>query len=171
MARFYGLFYPCGPLLQKKILEIVEVKDRPGDFCQALMDLANRYCLPKNPRCHECPLAHLCQRRVDLPIKISKSTKKILYAQAFIMKNENEIFLSHNQDKTLLKGLWTVPLTNFSEVPFAKSEGFKGMVRHIFTHIDLRVDVYEKHVVSEGAWISDLSSVALSKLAIKILAL
>ena len=33
MARFYGLEYPCGPVLHKKILERVTVKERPGDFC------------------------------------------------------------------------------------------------------------------------------------------
>lgn len=169
MARFYALAYPCGPILQKKILEIVEVKERPGDFCQALMDLANRYCLPKNPKCQECPLVHLCKRRIDLPIKTPKPLKKILYAKAFIMKDSGKIFLSRNQDIALLKGLWSVPLTPFSEIPYAKEDGFKGGVRHIFTHIDLRVDVYEQNIDCDGEWISDLSRIALSKLAVKIL--
>ena len=48
--------------------------DRPGDFNQAVMDFAQSVCVPRKPRCGECPLAERCAARAagsagDLPIK------------------------------------------------------------------------------------------------------
>jgi A/G-specific adenine glycosylase len=36
-------------------------RERPGDFNQALMELGATLCLPANPRCSACPLAHRCE--------------------------------------------------------------------------------------------------------------
>jgi A/G-specific adenine glycosylase len=50
---------------------------RPGDFNQAIMDLAQSHCLPKNPKCSECPLIEFCEAgragtAASLPIKVRK---------------------------------------------------------------------------------------------------
>ncbi len=42
--------------------DLVPLK-RPGDFNQALMELGQSICLPKNPRCLICPLNTLCLAR------------------------------------------------------------------------------------------------------------
>ena len=34
--------------------------DRPGSFNQAMMELGAIQCLPKNPKCDECPFQHEC---------------------------------------------------------------------------------------------------------------
>ncbi|MBE3583708.1 MAG: A/G-specific adenine glycosylase [Limnochordaceae bacterium] len=36
-------------------------RQRPGDLNQAIMDLAATICLPRQPHCERCPVAHLCQ--------------------------------------------------------------------------------------------------------------
>ncbi|KAF1744328.1 hypothetical protein MXB_405, partial [Myxobolus squamalis] len=54
---------------RKNIQEIVKnlcdsiIEDsRPGDFNQAVMDIANLLCFPKaKPKCHICPLSYYCQ--------------------------------------------------------------------------------------------------------------
>ncbi len=38
-------------------------KGQAGDYNQALMDLGATICLPKNPRCHSCPLMKICEAR------------------------------------------------------------------------------------------------------------
>ncbi len=35
-------------------------RSRPGDFNQALMELGSTVCLPKNPKCENCPLKLFC---------------------------------------------------------------------------------------------------------------
>lgn len=172
MARFYGLEEPCGPPLHKMILERVIIKKRAGDFCQALMDFANTICLPKNPKCDICPLNSKCSQKIHLPLKKEKVTKKKLYTQAFITIQNNQILLCQNQDLSLLKGLWNVPLTPFSNIPYLPLElsNHLGSVRHIFTHIDLHVDIYQSQKpYAQGEWFENLSSIALSTLAKKIL--
>lgn len=183
MARFFGLEVEEA-FLNQAILERITVEDRPGDFCQAVMDLARKLCLPKNPLCHECPLNHLCSKKTDLPFKKEKPSKKRYYTQAFLIKNEQGIFLtkSYTHNK-LLKGLWNVPLAVFSNQPYAKKAQFSQTIKHIFTHIDLRVDIYQmddfndvKDMISfensmneNGMFVQDISTVALSTLTKKII--
>ncbi len=56
-------------------------KDRPGDFNQALMDVGSSICLPKNPKCHICPIGEFCQafkenRQRDFPLRKIKAVQK-----------------------------------------------------------------------------------------------
>ena len=59
-ARLYGITMDILSTAGKKaITAIVEDTlpyDRPGDFNQALMDFGSAVCIPKSPRCHDCPL-------------------------------------------------------------------------------------------------------------------
>ncbi|MFQ6609656.1 MAG: A/G-specific adenine glycosylase, partial [Fidelibacterota bacterium] len=48
---------------QKEILEFLELHigdTCPGDFNQAMMDLAREVCKPKKPLCNQCPVSHFC---------------------------------------------------------------------------------------------------------------
>jgi len=38
---------------------------RPGDFNQALMELGQTICLPRSPRCGDCPLRRWCRARAE----------------------------------------------------------------------------------------------------------
>ena len=63
-ARLYGIFDDIlGTKGKKAITAIVEdtlPHDRPGDFNQALMDFGSAVCIPKTPRCSECPIVNMC---------------------------------------------------------------------------------------------------------------
>ena len=56
-------------------------KARPGDYNQALMDLGATVCVPKSPRCGDCPVARHCQAyredaAMDFPRKPAPVAKK-----------------------------------------------------------------------------------------------
>jgi A/G-specific adenine glycosylase len=42
---------------------LVGAADRPGDLNQAIMELGQRVCTPRPPRCGECPIARACAAR------------------------------------------------------------------------------------------------------------
>ena len=81
-ARLYRIFDDILSSKGKKaITAIVEETlphDRPGDFNQALMDFGSAVCIPKTPRCGECPIVNMCEayqhKDTDkLPVRIKKT--------------------------------------------------------------------------------------------------
>jgi A/G-specific adenine glycosylase len=59
LARVYDLPDPRPGKLRELAGALVD-PDRPGDFNQALMELGATVCLPRSPRCQDCPLGGLC---------------------------------------------------------------------------------------------------------------
>lgn len=52
--------------VKKQVAALVEEQmpeDRPGAFNEALMDLGATICIPKHPRCEDCPLGDICLAR------------------------------------------------------------------------------------------------------------
>lgn len=66
-ARLFNVEIPADSTEGKKLLWKIAAENLPkgkaGDFNQALMDLGATICLPKNPRCEDCPLTKDCQAR------------------------------------------------------------------------------------------------------------
>ncbi|MGL5445696.1 MAG: A/G-specific adenine glycosylase [Rhabdaerophilum sp.] len=136
-------------------LETIVPADRPGDFAQALMDLGATICRPKSPSCLVCPLNESCIARArgnatDFPVKPAKKGKKALQSLAFVVLDaQGRILLRSRPDKGLLARMAEVPNSEWSR----ESDGFEAQplqadwkrlnqpVIHIFTHIELRMDV------------------------------
>jgi A/G-specific adenine glycosylase len=132
---------------------------RPGDFAQALMDLGSTICKPKKPKCGDCPwhVSCLSTGRPDLetlPRKAPKKVKALLYSAAFVQISDAGILVARRPDKGLLGGMLEVPNTDWRSVALDQESALTlapiaglhwkkcNQVRHIFTHIDLRMDVY-----------------------------
>lgn len=57
---------PAEPAQRREVRQLAESllpEEKPGDFNEALMDLGATICLPRQPRCQECPLNAICQAR------------------------------------------------------------------------------------------------------------
>ena len=67
LARIHGLTgRRDSPDLRRGVTALAEALARgpaPGDWTQALMDLGATVCLPRDPRCQECPVASRCAAR------------------------------------------------------------------------------------------------------------
>lgn len=103
---------------KKKITALVEAtmpEHRPGDFNQALMDFGSRICIPKSPRCEECPLTMWCEARkagveADLPTRIVNKKVPIISVVTGLIRNEKGQYLLHRRPSTgLLQSMWEFP--------------------------------------------------------------
>jgi len=151
--------------------------DRPGDFAQALMDLGATLCTPKRPACALCPLTEYCQARragtqEQFPVKLPKKKKPVRLGAAFMAeRSDGAVLLVKRPDKGLLGGMTGVPTTNWTvradgetgtgAAPFEADWRSKGVITHVFTHFELRLEVFHAVVTSppdhEGWW-SDCES-------------
>jgi A/G-specific adenine glycosylase len=63
-------------LLASKAQDLL-AQEAPGDWNQALMELGETICTPRNPRCGACPIAHACRAlKLGLTEKIPAPRKK-----------------------------------------------------------------------------------------------
>lgn len=144
--------------------------NRPGDYGQALMDLGSNVCTPRTPDCGACPWktycdAHAKSDQTDYPKKLKKEKLPIRYGAVFVLICGDEVLLERRPDKGLLGGMMGFPGTEWgarpddplSSAPMARNwEKVDGEVRHVFTHFDLRLEVYSAEVrgkpEAEGEW-------------------
>ncbi|PPD16404.1 MAG: A/G-specific adenine glycosylase [Methylobacterium sp.] len=144
----------------RAVLDAMVPPDRPGDFAQGLMDLGATICTPKSPSCLLCPLAERCVARARgqataFPVKPAKKGKKPLQSLAFVLIDPQRRLLLRTRPATgLLAGMAEVPNTvwaaeragtentvmEVAPVP-AEWRRLNQPVIHIFTHIDLRMDI------------------------------
>lgn len=85
--------------------------DRPGDFNEALMDLGATLCVPRAPRCGDCPLAGLCLahragREQELPLRVVRKHVPVEHVAALWLKDGEDRLLVHRRpDSGLLAGM------------------------------------------------------------------
>ncbi|WP_301859128.1 A/G-specific adenine glycosylase [uncultured Megasphaera sp.] len=146
--------------VKKQITACVEQcipRDQAGVFNEALMDFGALVCIPKHPRCGECPLAASCLarkagREQELPVRITK--KKVpVEPVTVVMVEQNRKWLLHRRPpKGLLASMW--------EFPNAAGSGHEGIqaVQHLLANLglDIAVDPLPvhtlKHVFSHKIW-------------------
>jgi A/G-specific adenine glycosylase len=127
--------------------------ERCGDFTQAMMDLGQTICTPREPRCIVCPLAKPCAARVqglqnELPRKTAKKPRPRKQAYAYWLEHEGDVMLVRRPGRGLLGGMLALPTGEWAEQAVA-GEGAPlnadwtpaGSVEHVFTHFALDVQL------------------------------
>lgn len=133
-----------------------------GDFNQAMMELGALVCLPRAPRCGECPVAGLCRARAsgeqeELPLKAPRRAVPTARLAVLVPWRAGSVLVRQRPDTGLLAGLWEFPnwLAEPGETPQdALRRGLTDMglseeldmvepllrVQHAFSHLrwDLR---------------------------------
>jgi A/G-specific adenine glycosylase len=137
-------------------------QSRASDFCQALFDLGATICTPR-PACGICPWTdHCLARRIgiaeQLPRRTAKAARPVRHGALFCLQdNDGQILLRRRPPHGLLGGMTEFPGTAWRDAPFAPHEAAgaapmqaawrqAGQVRHVFTHFELFLDVYEATV-------------------------
>ena len=144
----------------------------PGGWNQALMELGAMVCLPRDPRCGECPVARQCiahrQGTEDtLPAKRAKPAAVRLTRTLLVVHRKGRILLVPS---TRVKGFWDLP----EALKDASPGRTLGEFRHTITHRHYRFIVREAvvgRVPGEGRWWteSQLEKIPLSTTARKAL--
>ena len=160
---------------------------RPGDYGQALMDLGAMICMPMSPSCSICVWQPYCAGfkngdQTEFPKKSKKKKLPIRYGAVFVLTHGNQILLERRPDDGLLGGMMGFPGTEWGEktkaplsfAPIkAKWQKSKLSVRHVFTHFELRLDVYHASIDKkpDGHWVSmsDIDNHALPTVMKKVL--
>ena len=142
--------------------------DRPGEFNQALMDLGAAVCLPNGePLCSTCPAREFCtayaqNRQKELPVRISKTKRRMEEKTVFLLLREGEAALRQRPEAGLLAGLWEYPHVDgtLDEAAAAVQLAAWGVMphrwvkrltfHHIFTHIRWEMTGYVVEVNGPG---------------------
>ncbi|KGF67759.1 adenine glycosylase [Hoeflea sp. BAL378] len=178
-TRLYEIDTPL-PSAKTEIRAAVDAatpEQRPGDFAQGLMDLGATICTPRRPACALCPftetcLARLSGRQEQFPVKPAKKVKPVRLGAAFVAeRGDGAVLLVKRPDQGLLGGMTGVPTTNWTvradgatsatSAPFAADWRSRGVVSHVFTHFELRLEVFHAVVTAapdHGGWWSDSDS-------------
>jgi A/G-specific adenine glycosylase len=121
------------------------VPGRPGAFNQAMMELGATVCLPRAPRCGDCPLAAICQARRagtqrQLPVKLRQTQPvKIELTVAVIQHRKHLLLWQRPADSRRLAGFWELPTPG--QLPALDAMPEIGAFRHTITHHRYRVTV------------------------------
>lgn len=121
----------------------------PGDFNQALMELGATVCLPRNPRCAECPLHQECLTRGEHKVRPRPPMQSREVSHALVLrllakpgkrrKQSREVLLEQRPASlSVMPGLWQLPeLRNSAE---SKCD-LRLTVRHSIMQINYTVHV------------------------------
>jgi A/G-specific adenine glycosylase len=161
--------------------------DRPGDYGQAVMDLGATLCTPRSLSCSQCPWAEFCKAhahgdQVDYPKKQPKKALPKRYGTAFVIRKADSVWLRRRDEAGLLGGMMEVPTTDwlgtkpdFDPPISAEWTQNASPVRHVFTHFELRLDIYKARLETtpelDGHWVrvDALDQQALPSLFKKVL--
>jgi A/G-specific adenine glycosylase len=105
------------PSAEKELRQIAQdllPADRPGDYNQAMMELGALICLPRNPRCADCPVSSLCaalmeNRQAELPVMKEKSPIPHITVTAGIIHEDGKVLIARRPASGLLGGMWEFP--------------------------------------------------------------
>ncbi|MBH68727.1 MAG: A/G-specific adenine glycosylase [Rhodospirillaceae bacterium] len=195
-ARLFGVNIPIAeakPLLQKLANQLTP-EYRPGDYAQAVMDLGATICIPKKPKCNQCPLHAYCHSLLNgqtetIPITKQKKTIPQKYGTAFLLTNPSQEVLIRRRSITgLLGGMMEIPSTEWTDVQKlnpsytnlnvtpSKWVPLPGRVNHVFTHFKLELKVMIGHVqdtnpIKGHKWhpLNQIDKAGLPKVMLKII--
>lgn len=142
-------------------LEHVIPEGAASDFDQGLIELGALVCVPNGePKCTECPVAHLCEARkqgmiAEIPVKSKGKSRKMEDKTVLIFKDGEKLAIQKRPSKGLLAGLYEFPnqeghLTMEEVTAYSKKIGLMPVrikkledAKHIFSHIEWHMSGYE----------------------------
>ena len=154
-------------------------RGRPGDFNQAMMELGATVCIPRSPRCGECPVAQFCGaraagRETELPVKLKKNASRDVPLELALLRNGPELFLIQRAaGERRLAGFWELPPKNL----FLRWRGrLTAQFTHQIVNDRFRVSIFEgsvPKVLPAGKWLvpGELDAIPLTTVTRKALAL
>jgi len=158
VARLHAVETPL-PAARPRIAELaarLTPEEGAGDFLQAMMDLGQTICTPRNPDCGRCPLTAHCLafRSGDparFPVKAPKAARPRREGTAWWLEHDGHVMLVRRPKRGLLGGMLALP----TEAPPAAAEWHDaGAVDHVFTHFALTMRLFcaEADERIDGLW-------------------
>jgi A/G-specific adenine glycosylase len=164
-----------------------------GEFNEALMELGETVCLPRSPRCPDCPVARQCRARQELPdpsripARHRRPPKPTIEAAVVGARRGPRWLVQQRPPEGLLGGLWELPGGKLApgEVPvdaarreLREETGLSpvsltsaGTVRHEYSHFRVRLHLYLapavrgrlREATGRRRWVTDAEFDALAR--------
>ncbi|MEQ8909018.1 MAG: A/G-specific adenine glycosylase [Vicingaceae bacterium] len=132
LSRLYGIDIPINtPAAQKEFLELAEKlmpNQQAAEFNQAIMEFGALQCVPKNPKCSNCPFQSRCfaysENKVDFfPVKKKAAKQKHRYFNYFVLQAESEVLITQRTQKDIWHKLYEFPL-----IESKKKQNFESLL-------------------------------------------
>lgn len=117
-ARWYGVEVPAYTSRGREMIVRLVWESLPsgrtGTFNQALMDLGALVCLPRNPRCGECPVSEGCVAHSKgcqeaIPVLAPRRSVPHYEVAAAVLVRDGRVLLAQRRPDDMLGGLWEFP--------------------------------------------------------------
>jgi A/G-specific adenine glycosylase len=179
----------------RDVSEAPAPRGKPGDYNQALMELGQRICAPRAPKCEACPLAEDCAARTSGDPErwpTPKPKKEVPHKEVAVgvIWKGDRVFVQRRAEDGLLGGLWEFPGGKRErgetyesalrreireETGFAFDVGpFLARVKHRYSHFSVELHTYHcfhRKGSATGRWVTleEISSLAMPKANLRIL--
>lgn len=182
ISRLYGIKLPVNsPQGKKKIQELADRllnPENPGKHNQAMMEFGAIQCLPRLPKCNNCPFNEVCvayfnNETIKYPVKKSKKAKTDRYFHFLIIKYNNSLFLERRNNLNIWKNLYQFPLIEgFKEGGYdeiKKSQQWKEIFndktpklikeysafKHVLTHQNIYAKFYQLEIAEIPEYVNE----------------
>jgi len=148
LKRFFALLNPSDAIIWKNAADFLNAEDSRHHNL-AVMDLGSLLCLPKNPKCEECPLFTGCLGKYE-PELYTKTKKKEyesldLFYGVYVKNNQLALQISKER---MYKDMLILPSVDPLE------DFFLGKFKHAYTKYRLTVYLYKvEELEGEFVWI------------------
>jgi A/G-specific adenine glycosylase len=146
----------------------------PGDLNQAIMELGARVCVPRSPRCGDCPVSGCCEARAlgieDLIPRSRRQRVDAVTELAAVIERDGRYLLFRGQRPSLVQDMWEFPTLDSrlasAGTPatarrlrtYLEGLGWKvelgprlGEIRHAMTNRLIHCHVFEGRIPSAAA--------------------
>ena len=153
VSRIFGICDDVTqPAVLKRITAICETEidpDQPGVFNQAAMDFGAMQCVPRNPKCNECPFQSSCYAFKNnltdtLPIKKKKGESKHRFFHFTIYLADNQTIIEKRTSSDIWKNMYQFPLTETDSEKWPEKPVF--VTREVLSHQIIHAAYYVKNV-------------------------
>jgi A/G-specific adenine glycosylase len=116
-----------------------------GRFNQAVMELGATLCLPRAPRCTECPVAGFCEagktgRQNELPVKRARPAARHISVRVALAEKRGAVLMRERRpEESLMPGFWEFPAPE--DLAGWEEAELLGSFRHTITHHHYTVTV------------------------------
>ncbi len=169
VARLFAVETPlpqARPLLYAHAAALTPAA-RCGDYAQAVMDLGATVCMPRAPACERCPVAAPCAayargEPARFPLRVRRAGSPVRHGTAWWIEADGAVLLVRRPPSGLLGGMLALPggdwgAADDGTLPFAGAWQPAGVVRHVFTHFELLLQVMAVRLAArpafEGEWV------------------
>ena len=96
------------------LAEAILPRKRCGDFNQSLMELGATLCLPRNPKCPDCPVSGICSAHAagvvdEVPRTKRRPAPKEVQVVVAAVRRNGKFLIRRRKEDSLWGGMWELP--------------------------------------------------------------